>query len=164
MNGTSPTERSPHEQYPEAAEWLARTLRGLDAPFAVRESANELKAMLVAYLRVPNHRLQTLADQPAAAARRTTTVGTTCPTCGQPARVIANNETCPLCNRPMVIRNNRTTGQAFLGCSGYPACRGTYNLRELMLRRAPGNRTTGVTRVPGAPNEIDEPMRHIDIS
>lgn len=32
---------------------------------------------------------------------------------------------CPRCGRPTVQRRNRTTGETFLGCSGFPKCRGT---------------------------------------
>lgn len=31
---------------------------------------------------------------------------------------------CPRCGRPTVERRNRSTGQTFRGCSGFPACRG----------------------------------------
>jgi restriction system protein len=31
---------------------------------------------------------------------------------------------CPKCGKPMVERSNRKTGQKFLGCSTFPACRG----------------------------------------
>lgn len=34
-------------------------------------------------------------------------------------------EGCPRCGKSMVSRTNRSTGSAFLGCSGYPACKGT---------------------------------------
>jgi Topoisomerase DNA binding C4 zinc finger len=32
---------------------------------------------------------------------------------------------CPRCGSPMAERRNRQTGDAFLGCTRYPACRGT---------------------------------------
>lgn len=32
---------------------------------------------------------------------------------------------CPKCGKPMLERRNGRTGEAFLGCTGYPACRGT---------------------------------------
>ena len=38
---------------------------------------------------------------------------------------------CPLCSKPMVRRQARrgaNAGDEFLGCSGYPGCRGTLNL------------------------------------
>jgi len=34
-------------------------------------------------------------------------------------------EGCPRCGKPMVRRNNRSTNSVFLGCSSYPACKGT---------------------------------------
>ena len=39
-----------------------------------------------------------------------------------PARQEAS---CPRCNASLVERRNRRTGEAFLGCSRFPACRGT---------------------------------------
>lgn len=38
---------------------------------------------------------------------------------------------CPECSKPMVLRTarkGRNAGSQFLGCSGYPACKGTVNL------------------------------------
>lgn len=32
---------------------------------------------------------------------------------------------CPRCGKPMVERRKKQTGEAFWGCSGFPACRGT---------------------------------------
>src|SRR5215216_262664 len=32
---------------------------------------------------------------------------------------------CPDCGSPMVSRRNRSTGEPFLGCTRFPACRGT---------------------------------------
>lgn len=40
----------------------------------------------------------------------------------QPAATVV---TCPKCDSPMVRRTARQTGAVFLGCSRYPACRGT---------------------------------------
>lgn len=40
---------------------------------------------------------------------------------------------CPLCGRPMVPRlakRGRNTGNLFFGCSRYPACRGTRNIKD----------------------------------
>lgn len=36
----------------------------------------------------------------------------------------ATSDACPRCGGPMVERRNRSNGQAFRGCSGFPACRG----------------------------------------
>lgn len=44
----------------------------------------------------------------------------------EPAPAAANDvNTCPRCAAPMVQRKNRRTGEVFLGCSRFPACRGT---------------------------------------
>lgn len=40
-------------------------------------------------------------------------------------RAAAVTPACPKCSSPMVERSNRTTGQEFWGCQGYPNCRGT---------------------------------------
>jgi restriction system protein len=43
-----------------------------------------------------------------------------------PATVAADvARACPKCSQPMVQRTNRTNGDRFWGCSGYPKCRGT---------------------------------------
>ena len=36
----------------------------------------------------------------------------------------ASSRACPRCGKSMVERSNRKTGQKFLGCSAFPACRG----------------------------------------
>ncbi|MEZ0470949.1 restriction endonuclease [Luteimonas salinilitoris] len=41
-----------------------------------------------------------------------------------PAELAAAPE-CPSCGKAMVERKNRRSGEVFLGCSGFPACRGT---------------------------------------
>lgn len=38
---------------------------------------------------------------------------------------------CPKCNSRMVLRTNRATQEQFYGCSQFPNCRGTRNLRDL---------------------------------
>jgi restriction system protein len=38
---------------------------------------------------------------------------------------IASKPRCPLCDGGMTQRKNRTTGEAFWGCSSYPRCKGT---------------------------------------
>lgn len=45
-----------------------------------------------------------------------------------PAPVAETTPTCPKCASPMMRRTARQTGAAFLGCSRYPACRGTRTL------------------------------------
>lgn len=37
---------------------------------------------------------------------------------------VAATPPCPRCGRPTVQRRNRTTGEMFLGCTGFPKCRG----------------------------------------
>ena len=43
------------------------------------------------------------------------------------ARVAARNDAsnCPRCAGPLLERTNRRTGEVFLGCARYPACKGT---------------------------------------
>ena len=44
---------------------------------------------------------------------------------------------CPDCGRPLVERTNHATGEPFLGCSQYPACKHSEPLPEAVrLRRA----------------------------
>ncbi len=48
----------------------------------------------------------------------------TAPASGQTmGRGPAPEEACPRCGRALVMRRNRTTGEAFLGCEGFPRCR-----------------------------------------
>ncbi len=50
----------------------------------------------------------------------------TAPPSGQSmGRGAAPEEACPRCGRALVMRRNRTTGEAFLGCEGFPRCRYT---------------------------------------
>lgn len=35
---------------------------------------------------------------------------------------------CPECDRELIKRRNRTTGEYFAGCRGYPRCRYTRNI------------------------------------
>lgn len=37
---------------------------------------------------------------------------------------------CPKCGHPLTIRQNRATGDEFLGCMQYPECRYTEKLPE----------------------------------
>jgi hypothetical protein len=41
---------------------------------------------------------------------------------------LAGSVACPRCGSTMVTRHNRETGEAFLGCPRFPACRGTRQL------------------------------------
>jgi restriction system protein len=38
---------------------------------------------------------------------------------------VVNSTPCPACGSAMTERSNRRSGERFLGCTGYPACRGT---------------------------------------
>lgn len=38
--------------------------------------------------------------------------------------------TCPECGKPMVQRRNRSSGEMFWGCSGYPDCKFTYSAED----------------------------------
>lgn len=42
--------------------------------------------------------------------------------------LVTANPACPRCASPMVERQNRSTGEAFLGCSRFPSCRGTLQI------------------------------------
>lgn len=42
-----------------------------------------------------------------------------------PSAVPAETENCPRCGSPMTLRQNRKTGDAFLGCTAFPRCRET---------------------------------------
>jgi DNA topoisomerase-1 len=41
---------------------------------------------------------------------------------------------CPLCGSPLVIRERKSDRNKFIACSGFPACRNTYNLPPGTLR------------------------------
>lgn len=45
---------------------------------------------------------------------------------------------CPKCGRPMVLRHNKVTGGAFLGCSRWPECTETSMVPEDLRMRALG--------------------------
>ncbi|RTL07786.1 hypothetical protein EKK58_01175 [Candidatus Dependentiae bacterium] len=156
MNGDLFTGPTPYDQNPEAAEWLFKVLRGLEAPAHMREAVNGLKEAINLYLTVPAARVQALM-RPMEIREQKQSVGVNCPTCGHQTQILATNEKCPLCAKPMVMRRNRTNGQAFLGCSGFPTCRGTINLQSLLVRRS-------MQRTVVAANGVEEPMRLIEIN
>lgn len=166
MSGELFTEPTPHERNAEAAEWLLRALRGLTGPTQIRDAVEELKLSIVMFLGVPDNRLQALMrlrtpsrrETLSASIPRDTAIGVNCPTCGHETQILATDEKCPICAKPMVMRRNRTNGQAFLGCSGFPSCRGTINLQNLLLRRATHRVSTGGF------GGVDEPMRLIEIN
>ncbi|HUL62731.1 MAG TPA: DNA topoisomerase I, partial [Methanocella sp.] len=41
---------------------------------------------------------------------------------------------CPACGSPLVVRERRADGNKFIACSGYPACRNTYDVPPGTLR------------------------------
>ncbi len=41
---------------------------------------------------------------------------------------------CPLCGSPLVVRARKSDGNKFVACSGFPACRNTYNVPPGSLR------------------------------
>jgi DNA topoisomerase-1 len=41
---------------------------------------------------------------------------------------------CPLCGSPLVVRERKADGNKFIACSGFPACRNTYNVPPGSLR------------------------------
>lgn len=41
---------------------------------------------------------------------------------------------CPLCGSPLVVRERKSDGNKFIACSGFPACRNTYNVPPGTLR------------------------------
>lgn len=38
---------------------------------------------------------------------------------------------CPMCNEPMVERINKATREPFLGCSRFPACKGSRDMEDM---------------------------------
>jgi DNA topoisomerase-1 len=64
------------------------------------------------------------------------------PECNYTGRVTLNNEKispaeiqekkCPLCAKPLIKRYSRKTGQYFIGCTGFPACKHIENSQEEM--------------------------------
>lgn len=166
MNGNLSTGPTLHDQYPEATEWLFKVLRSLEAPAHMREAVNELKGAINLYLTIPDARLQALMRPPTRTPPRSAlhshgakqeAVGVSCPTCGHATQVVATEEKCPRCTKPMIMRKNRTNGQAFLGCSGYPVCMGTKNLQNLIVERANKRALASMTNA-------EEPMRLIEIN
>lgn len=50
---------------------------------------------------------------------------------GTPPRNSSPPDACPRCDKSLVLRRNRKTGEAFLGCPEFPACRHTVPLPAL---------------------------------
>lgn len=64
---------------------------------------------------------------------------------------------CPECNAPMVMRMNRRNGEQFAGCSNYPRCRGTRQVRsgEVVNEDRP-RRATDKERIRELEQKVDE--------
>ena len=59
-------------------------------------------------------------------------------------------KTCPHCAQSLVVRANGETGEEFLGCSQYPACKYTEPLPiDIVMRRS------GVATLPGFEGKDD---------
>ncbi|HEV8633674.1 MAG TPA: type I DNA topoisomerase [Chloroflexota bacterium] len=83
----------------------------------------------------PSRRVRRRAPQPDPLTRRTVARGERRPAPGEDARERPAGELCPLCGRPMVERKGPYS--TFLGCSGFPQCRGTVKL-ETRASARPG--------------------------
>ena len=46
--------------------------------------------------------------------------------------------TCPECSWPLVVRENRATGEKFLGCQHFPECRHTQPLTPYLIAKMSG--------------------------
>lgn len=131
MNGEITNAPLPLNQYPQASEWLTKLLQNSLPPIAIREEVEQLKLRIQACLGTPTNNQAVLTVLPSVRQ-----LSCACPTCGQKTIVDASKEKCPICTKQMVVRRNRTNGQAFLGCSAFPACRGTKALSVLLLQKA----------------------------
>jgi hypothetical protein len=61
---------------------------------------------------------------------------------------------CPRCGATMVTRHNRETGDAFLGCSRFPACKGTRSL-ESKAPQPRRSRLSGGGRPKSVPDYVE---------
>ena len=55
---------------------------------------------------------------------------------------------CPECDKELIKRRNRTTGEYFAGCRGYPHCRYTRNIAPVYLSHVPSCPNCNVPMVP----------------
>lgn len=145
MNGEITNAPLPLNQYPQASEWLTKLLQNSLPPIAIREEVEQLKLHIQAYLGLQQMRSPLLQTEYWFRPKEQTVravlpsvrqLSCACPTCGQKTIVDASKEKCPICTKQMVVRHNRTNGQAFLGCSAFPTCRGTKALSVLLLQKA----------------------------
>lgn len=159
MSGDLFTGPTPHEQNPEATEWLLRALRGLQGPAPIRDAVEELKVNLVLFMAVPDGRLRALMRPRNSQATAAAAVAVPAP-----ARPAPINLPCPICQGAMVVRRNRTNGQEFYGCSGYPNCRGTRNIAGVASRGyQPGATQPATAPKPNTTPTGDDQSRYIQI-
>lgn len=67
--------------------------------------------------------------------------GHPCPCCGNPI-VIDLSIPCPTCGKKLTIRHRHSTGQAFIGCMGFPTCRYATSIQKFVtevMTTASGN-------------------------
>ena len=65
---------------------------------------------------------------------------------------------CPTCGDKLVLRHNRTTGEAFFGCSRYPLCKGTRPYDEKLAKAIPPDKKRSLQKVgPRSTGEELEP-------
>jgi DNA topoisomerase-1 len=96
-------------------------LLGFYGPFrGALDVAGRAAVQAVAPAAKPNSRRKRLAP-PDPLTRRVKSRGSK-----QPATTAPTGELCPLCGRPMVVRKGPYS--EFLGCTGFPVCRGTVKL------------------------------------
>lgn len=62
----------------------------------------------------------------------------------KPRPIYAATKKCPKCGSAMVLRNNKATGEPFLGCSTYPICTGTAKHDERVKLRVKRPKRTGI--------------------
>lgn len=128
MNGNeASTGPSPYDQNSEAAEWLFKAIRGLTPPSRFQPGIELIKAAVIQNLQIPHERIVALL-QPGSTSAPATTSATPPP---RPRPVANFHPPCPQCGQSMVVRLNRQSRSEFLGCSTYPACRGTRDLRSI---------------------------------
>ena len=144
MNGNDTNRPAlPHHDR-DAVDWFRRAMDGHTPPARLAPGVNALKAdirtVLLAMLEAPTIRdtilLRGVTESQPEPRMLASQAQHQCPTCGQNAVLDVSNERCPVCSKRMALRRNRTQGTYFLGCTGYPECRGTRDLRKIMLERA----------------------------
>ena len=93
----------------EALAWLRKLITSANPPRAIADGYQQIREELLVYLgsAVPFRDLAPPRTVPA-----------------------VEHPPCPVCTRAMVVRRNRAQGTFFLGCTGYPSCRGTRNLPQ----------------------------------